>query len=152
MNIVDLKFYNLINNISSKNIDNLYSETIFKYKSLPNNIKKVLESYFHKYQFWGSLNEDQNNFTEIRKKCEVLKNFTDDFVWLYEKFEDYSSRFLLYAILNNWLNYDFDCLNKSINYKYNYYFDLDILPKLKDEVFVDVGCYVGDTVEDLIFN
>ncbi len=152
MNIVDLKFYNLINNISSKNIDNLYSETIFKYKSLPNNIKKILESYFHKYQFWGSLNEDQNNFTEIRKKCEVLKNFTDDFIWLYEKFEDYSSRFLLYAILNNWLNYDFDCLNKSINYKYNYYFDLDILPKLKDEVFVDVGCYVGDTVEDLIFN
>ena len=114
MNIIDLKFYDLISNIKFKNIERLYNDTIDKYKSLPSHIKKILENYFNKYPFWGTLNENQNDFQEIFKKCEVLKNFTEDFIWLYEKFEDYSSRFLLYAILNNWLNYDFDCLNKSI--------------------------------------
>lgn len=152
MNILDIRFYSLLKDIKDKTYDQLFEKMKLNYMSLPKTIKKTFEDYFDKYQFWGKLSEEEGIFDEIEKKCEVLKFHLDDFRWLYEKLEDYSSKYLLYAILNNWINYDFESLQKTINYKYNHYFDLDILPNCQNEVFVDVGTYTGDTIEDFLYN
>lgn len=152
MNILDIRFYNLLEEIKKFTKEQLFERIKLKYLSLPKTTKKTFENYFDKYQFWGKLNEEEGNFDEIEKKCDVLKSHIDDFSWLYEKLEDYSSKYLLYAILNNWINYDFESLQKTINYKYSHYFDLDILPSCDNEVFVDIGSYTGDTIDDYLYN
>ena len=73
-----------------------------------------------------------------------------DFVWLYENLADYKSKYILYAILNNYYNFDFISLGKVTNDIYKHYFDLDILKLQQDEVFVDMGAYIGDTTLDFI--
>lgn len=149
-NIHDRNFYQLIDSISSLSEENLLFKIKFNYSFLPKNIKTSLENYFDKYKFWGNLHEDNLDYDEIERKAKTIKKHIKDFVWLYEKLEDDSSKFLLYAILNNFINYDFTSLQKTLNQKYHHYFDFDILPKMKEEVFADIGSYTGDTVLDFI--
>ena len=114
MNQIDNKFFFLVDQIQNTT----YEKLVFRIKKgfcfLPENIKANLENYFATYDFWGSLSEEKGDFDEIEKKAKVLKCHISDFVWLYRKLEDYSSKFLLFAILNNWLNYDFTSLKQSI--------------------------------------
>ena len=149
-NIHDKNFYQLIDSISSLSEENLLFKIKFNYSFLPKNIKTSLENYFDKYKFWGNLHEDNLDYDEIERKAKTIKKHIKDFVWLYEKLEDDSSKFLLHAILNNFINYDFTSLQKTLNQKYHHYFDFDILPKMKEEVFADIGSYTGDTVLDFI--
>lgn len=149
-NIHDKNFYQLVDSISSLSEEDLLFKIKFNYSFLPKNIKTSLENYFDKYKFWGSLHEDNLDYDEIERKAKTIKNHINDFVWLYEKLEDDSSKFLLHAILNNFINYDFTSLQKTLNQKYHHYFDFDILPKMKEEVFADIGSYTGDTVLDFI--
>ena len=149
-NIHDKNFYQLVDSISNLNEEELLFKIKFNYSFLPKNIKTSLENYFDKYKFWGSLHEDNLDYDEIERKAKTKKKHIKDFVWLYEKLEDDSSKFLLYAILNNFINYDFTSLQKTLNQKYHHYFDFDILPKMKEEVFADIGSYTGDTVLDFI--
>ena len=149
-NIHDKNFYQLIDSISSLSEENLLFKIKFNYSFLPKNIKTSLENYFDKYKFWGSLHGDNLDYDEIERKAKTIKKHIKDFVWLYEKLEDDSSKFLLHAILNNFINYDFTSLQKTLNQKYHHYFDFDILPKMKEEVFADIGSYTGDTVLDFI--
>ena len=149
-NIHDKNFYQLVDSISNLNEEELLFKIKFNYSFLPKNIKTSLENYFDKYKFWGSLHEDNLDNDEIERKAKTIKNHINDFVWLYEKLEDDSSKFLLHAILNNFINYDFTSLQKTLNQKYHHYFDFDILPKMKEEVFADIGSYTGDTVLDFI--
>lgn len=149
-NIHDKNFYQLVDSISNLNEEELLFKIKFNYSFLPKNIKTSLENYFDKYKFWGSLHEDNLDYDEIERKAKTIKNHINDFVWLYGKLEDDSSKFLLHAILNNFINYDFTSLQKTLNQKYHHYFDFDILPKMKEEVFADIGSYTGDTVLDFI--
>ena len=150
INIHDKNFYQLVDSISNLNEEELLFKIKFNYSFLPKNIKTSLENYFDKYKFWGSLHEDNLDYDEIERKAKTIKKHIKDFVWLYEKLEDDSSKFLLYAVLNNFINYDFTSLQKTLNQKYCHYFDFDILPKMKEEVFADIGSYTGDTVLDFI--
>ena len=83
MNILDIRFYSLLEDIKDKAYDQLFEKMKLNYMSLPKTIKKTFEDYFDKYQFWGKLSEEEGIFDEIEKKCEVLKLHFDDFRWLY---------------------------------------------------------------------
>lgn len=150
MNYVDKDFKKLICDIKSLNEEKLFEKIKRNYDFLPESLKKNYENYFHRFSFWGSLSREKNDYTELWLKAKVLKCHVNDFVWLYKKLADYSSKFLLYAIIRNWIYYDFTSLKKSISKTKYHYFDLDIIPQCKDEVFVDVGAYVGDTSLDFI--
>lgn len=150
MNIQDKYFNNLIKIIKNNNEEQLFIKIKNNYLNLPENIKSILENYFDKYPFWGTLHSQKEDFDEIMQKTKILKKHYKDFIWLYNKLEDYNSKFVLISILANWINYDFDLLKKSINYKYRQYFDFDILPACQDETYVDVGCYQGETTLDFI--
>lgn len=64
---------------------------------------------------------------------------------MYESLEDYRSKLVLLATINNWYNYDFKTLSKVIENTYDDYFDLDLIKPNKEEVLVDLGAYIGDT-------
>ena len=152
MNEIDKKFFCLIDKIKNVSEEQLFQQIKLNYLSLPSVYKDIFEDYFTRFDYWGSLNAKNGDFNEIKGKAHVLSKHSKDFVWLYNKLEDYSSKELLYAILNNWFIYDFISLKNCIDKKYRHYFDLDIIPKSKKEVLVDVGAYVGDSALDFILS
>ena len=149
-NFLDEKFYSLINEFEKNDFYKIYSHIVRNFKRIPIVTQFSLESYFNRYAFWGNFNIADENFEVFFKKAKIFKENSQDYIWLYENLADYRSKFLLFAILNNYYNFDFNSLKNATEYVFKQYFDLNILPKCKREVFVDVGAYTGDTVKDFI--
>jgi len=149
MNYIDKEFTKLTNLLENLSLDEIFYNIRYNYIKLNDNIKNSIEDFLNKFNYWGSLDYKNNDYTEIYEKAKSLKNNLEDYKWLYNRLEDYRSKKLLFAILNNWYKYDFNNLETSRETDYKDYFDLDIV-KCKDEVFVDLGAYTGDTTLDYI--
>lgn len=149
MNYVDHNFNWLMQEIEQKSKEEVFLHIKDKYLSLSSHTKEALENFLNTFCYWGKLNEELEEFEEIENKAESLKEHIEDYKWLYHNLKDYRSKKLLFAILYNWYDYDFNTLKELMDHTYCHYFDLDIL-KCKDETFVDVGAYIGDTTLDFI--
>ena len=149
MNYVDQNFNFLINQLKGKSIEELFLHMKERYISLPKEIKNSIETFFKQFPYWGNLNETENDFEEIQNKAQSFLEHLKDYEWLYNHLQDYRSKKLLFAILYNWYDYDFQTLKSLMDGTYCHYFDLDLLA-CHDEVFVDVGAYIGDTILDFI--
>lgn len=150
MNFIDEKFFKIIEEFEVLPKKEIEKKMVLFYKFLPSNIKKSLENFFKSYNFWGTLDEAGEDFDIFKKKAQIFKEKREDFVWLYDSLKDYKSKAVLLSILNNYYNFDLNGLNLVADKIYKHYFDLDLLPFCKNEVFVDVGAYTGDTVLDYI--
>ena len=150
MNFIDEKFFKIIEEFEVLPKEEIEKKMVLFYKFLPSNIKKSLENFFKSYNFWGTLDEANEDFDIFKKKAQIFKEKREDFVWLYDSLKDYKSKSILLSILNNYYNFDLNGLNLVADKIYKHYFDLDLLPFCKNEVFVDVGAYTGDTVLDYI--
>ena len=150
MNFIDENFFKIIKEFEVLPKEEIEKKMILFYKSLPSNIKKSLENFFKSYNFWGTLDEANEDFDIFKKKAQIFKEKREDFVWLYDSLKDYKSKAVLLSILNNYYNFDLNGLNLVADKIYKHYFDLDLLPFCENEVFVDVGAYTGDTVLDYI--
>lgn len=150
MNNIDKKFENLVNQIKLFSLDDIFNIIKRNLLFIPKKTLHSLENYLCNVNYWGTLNVEKNDFTEVYEKAKSLKEHIDDYVWLYNSLNDYKSKTLLYGILNNWYRYDFTTLDIASEKTYKHYFDLDIIPNCKDEVIADLGAYVGDTTLDFI--
>ena len=150
MNYIDKNFYNVIDEIKSKDVYDIYFHILEKFKNISENTQRSMERFFAKYDYWGELKIDDGNFKVFINKAEVFKKYADDYVKLYESLKDCKSKYVLFAILNDFYNFDFVNLKNATEYCFKHYFDLNLIPKLKENVFVDVGAYVGDTVLDYV--
>lgn len=138
----------MIEDIRNKSLEEVYDHIKRKFLNIPDNIHVSLEDYFNKFPYWGKINKIEGNYEELYNRAKSLKEHADDYIWLYNKLQDYRSKKVLFSILNNWYNFDFESLNTSIEKNYPHYFDLDIVKCDENEVFVDLGSYIGDTVLD----
>lgn len=152
MNQIDLKFALLMNEIRSLSEQELYHQIRLSFEQIPNATKNNMMNFFNQFLYWGSMDIEHNNFEEIELKVHELKEHVDDFEELYINLEDYRSKKLLYAILNNWVHYDFNTLSEVIEKCYDDYFDLDLIPTCNEEVFVDLGAYTGDSTISFLRN
>lgn len=149
MNYVDYNFKWLCDEINKSSEDEIFNHIKNKYLGLSPEIKDSLEKFLNNFNYWGKLDYKSDNFEEIKNRSYYLKKQLDLFIWLYDKLEDYRSKKLLFGILYNWYDYNFDVLKELMDNTYCHYFDLDII-KCEDEVFVDVGAYNGDTTTNFI--
>lgn len=149
-NFIDNKFYELIAEIDEKNLYELYNHMLSKFKQIPDATKRGIEDFFNKFPYWGRLNLSKENFEFIFNRAEVFKNNINDLVWLYEKLADYKSKFILFAILDNYYNFNFNNLKNAMEPIFKPYFDLDLIKNCQDEILVDVGAYTGDSVLDFV--
>lgn len=103
---------------------------------------------------WGGFDPGANKYDHFVNGIRAVKGHVDDIRWLYNTVEDYRSRKVLYGIIRFWLELDFKYKNAIIENNYNDYFDLDVLRDTInfDEVFVDCGCYIGDTAQSFFDN
>ena len=152
MNQIDLKFALLLQEIRNLSESELYYQIRSAFEQIPDVTRNNMVNFFNQFLYWGSIHIENNNYEEIELKVKELKEHVDDFEELYLNLEDYRSKKLLYAILNNWVHYDFDTLNEVIEKFYDDYFDLDLIPSCNNEVFVDLGAYTGDSTISFLRN
>ena len=86
-----------------------------------------------------------------------MDDFKDDFVKNKEKYEDIykllkdkKSKEIFEKVINFKISYDLQFMEGFKNDHVNQYFDEELIPKIKDIVFVDGGSYVGDTLPNII--
>lgn len=147
-NHVDSAFSELFKEIHSLPYDTVLYRIKKAFSKLAKPNQTNLSDYFSKYQFWGSLEPQKNNYQVFENRAFSLKEHLEDFCWFYNKLEDYRSKKTLYAILNNWYRFDFETLAQVKETNYKDYFDLDIFACDENEVFLDLGAYIGDTIMD----
>ena len=145
MNYIDKNFYDLIEHFKTSSTQEIFNHIKNLYVNLNPETKKGIEKFLNDFNYWGLLKEEEDNFEEIEKKAKALKENYKEYQKLYESLEDYRSKLVLLATINNWYNYDFKTLSKVIENAYDDYFDLDLIKPNKEEVLVDLGAYIGDT-------
>lgn len=105
--------------------------------------------YYRKYPLWGALNPENGDFDTLIRRAHTVKTHLEDLIWLYKSLSDYRSKMTLLAVLFNWTDFNLSLLN-DIREKGMQYYDPDLIPSGKDEIFVDVGAYTGDSILNFI--
>lgn len=150
MNYVDAQFQWLIGTLESLSEEETFEKIKNNYKNIDIKIQQSLEDYFSKFNYWGKLKKSSEEFEEIQNRAHSLHTHLKDFQWLYKKLGDFRSKKLLYAIMNNWLQYDFKSLKECQEQTFCDYFDLDLVKADQDTVLIDLGAYTGDTTLNFI--
>ena len=149
-NSIDSRFYKMIGEISQLPYENILQHLKDGFQRLDKNLQQNHIDYFRRFAFWGSLNPQNNDYQILENRSAALHDHWRDFLWLYNRLKDYRSKIVLLGTLSNWFYYDFSTLGAARESTYPDYFDLDLIQVAKDEVFVDLGAFVGDTVLDYI--
>lgn len=150
MNSIDKNFYNLISYLKKLTEEEIFNNIKYQYEQLNPETQKSIEVFLAKFDYWRTLNHNLMDYEEIKRRAQSIHNHLKDFIWLYEHLGDYRSKKLLYAILNNWYRYDFCSLKECQENNYRDYFDLDIVKCDEEEIFVDLGAFIGDTILDYL--
>ena len=152
MYIIDKKFKTLTSIFKALSLEEIYENIKEKYLIIPDATKDSLEKFLDEFPYWGRLKRYENDYEELYNRAISLKNHVDDYITLYNSLCDYRSKKLLYSILSNWYQFDFNSIEESFEKNFSHYFDLDIVKCDKNEVIVDAGAFIGDTVIDYINN
>ena len=150
MNKIDINFKNLIASLKVLSPEMIFNNIKTSYLNIDEFNKQAIERFLAQFNYWGKLKYEESEFEELCLRAEVLKNHADDFDNLYNNLGDYRSKKVLYGILNYWYNSDFNSLAIAYEGNYSQYFDLDLIKQNKEEVYVDVGAYTGDTILNYI--
>lgn len=150
LNELDKKMKELISELKLFSEKEIYEHIREKLKIVPVDTQESISKFLDNFSFWGSFHPTENDFSTLERLSKFLKENSEKFEKMYQSLEDYRSKKIFYAILNNWYNYDFINLEQVMEKCFSHYFDLDIIPSCQEEVFVDLGAFNGDTVEDFI--
>ena len=149
-NYIDKLFYNLMTEIKAKDSNDIYFNMFTKFRMIPFTTQLSIQQFLNKFNYWGKIEIEKDNYEMLKNKSVVFKKYQDEYIKLYESLADYKSKYILFSILNNFYNFDFEHLKNSMENIYKHYFDLDLMPKFKDKVFVDVGAFTGDSTLDFL--
>ena len=150
LNWLDKKTKELISELKLFSEKEIYEHIRENLNIVPVDTQESISKFLDNFSFWGSFHPTENDFSTLERLSKFLKENSEKFEKMYQSLEDYRSKKIFYAILNNWYNYDFINLEQVMEKCFSHYFDLDIIPSCQEEVFVDLGAFNGDTVEDFI--
>ncbi len=110
--------------------------------------KYLLIRNFHNglFHLWGKIDLDEGVYELFEERARELKEHLEEFEWLYQELEDYRSKKVLYGILHFWLTLDYEAKKTLTENNFQPYYDCDIFTCDENEVLVDLGAYVGDSV------
>ena len=108
-------------------------------------------NYYNEYKhLWGGIDFEKNIFELVENRAYALVEHRKDFEWLYNQLGDYRSKKILLNILNYWITNNDDKISEISDKYFSQYFDFDLIKINNNEVFVDVGAYIGDTLVDFV--
>ncbi len=149
-NAFDREFLGFIQHIWNTSEDELLQQmkrTLNEWKKTPDRkgAYQGFVDYFARFPLWGTLHPERGDFDTLRRRAAVLKRHSYDFLWLYRRLEDYLSKRTLTAILSNWAVLDL-AYPQTVKSIFPDYWEPDIFPDNREDVLVDVGAYVGDSI------
>ncbi len=150
---IDHDFYMLfekILNISEENLVWVMRENLEKIRQKAPQIFQSVVTNYNYWNYWGKIDLESGNLELIQNRVKELKEHGRDLIWVYEKLEDFRSKKVLYYLIQNWLTFRPDFLERSREKVYDQYFDMDIILCDKEEVIVDLGAFIGDTYDAYI--
>jgi len=140
---IDKQFHDLMQLMQEQSIDMIKTTMLHSFRNLSAANQTILENYFDKYPFWGTLHDASSDHDCLYKKAKSLHENAESYFWLYEHLSDYRSKATLLGVLKNWCF--FSSMNPYREKVFDDYFDLDIMHCNQNEVLVDVGAFTGDT-------
>lgn len=152
-NFVDYEFYSFMNYVEMVPDEIILEDMKRNFQKISqygDDVYRNTIGCYNFYNYWGKINPDEDVWDLLYDRLNQLKNHREDFIWLFEELVDYRSKMVLNGILHYWVEYDYKLATKINETNYNSYFDLDIIQPDPEEVFVDLGAYIGDTIEDFV--
>jgi FkbM family methyltransferase len=152
----DRKFIELISIIKNNDAQTLIKNTMDCLKKIKEENHSLYELLTVGYRGWYFETNwldgvDGGNNSLITNRITTLKNNADKIEWLYDHLEDNLSRTSLNALIISWLTFSMqEALKISTYCTQNTVANSDIFPFYQNEVFVDCGSYVGDTVAEFV--
>lgn len=148
-NQIDIEFERLMQFIRERDVQHV-TEAVkrnLKHFSTTSN-RQYLNSmnFINQYKLWGTYFPEGGIFELAENRAGALVEHREDFQWLYSILGDYRSKRILVNILYYWLMSDTKRVDQIRDKTFSQYFDKDIVKCGKDEVFVDIGAYIGDTI------
>ncbi len=102
--------------------------------------------FVNQYKLWGEYDPQRGVYAMAEGRAHALSAHRADFEWLYSVLGDWRSKRILVNILYYWLMSDPQRVEQLCDKTFKQYFDLDIIRCDENEVFVDIGGYIGDTL------
>ena len=152
----DRKFAALISIIRGNDSQTMITNAmncLKKIKEDNNALYELLTVGYRGWYFKGNWLDgvDGGNNSLVTNRIETLKNNVDKLEWLYDHLEDNASKISLNALIDSWLTFSMqEALKISMYCSQNVVANPDIFPFYENEVFVDCGSYIGDTVADFV--
>lgn len=148
---IDSEFWSLYEYFKYVNRDAIISNAMAIFQSYTENYQRQFTSLPQRYTFLtGKLDIEQNDYSLIPIYVDMMKAEVENFKWLYNKLADYRSKQVLIRIVRFWFTFDLNDLGDLHENIFKDYFDLDLLSCDENEIMVDCGAYVGDSVLDYI--
>lgn len=107
-------------------------------------------AYYNKYKLWGLYDPEHGVHELSENRAHALVEHREDFEWLYSRLSDWRSRVTLTNLLSYWLTSKHQKIAQIQDHTFHQYFDLDLVGCGENEVFVDIGAYIGDTMVDYV--
>lgn len=152
----DRKFGELISIIRGNNSQTLIANAMDCLKDIKKEDRPLYELLTVGYRGWYFETNwldgvDGGNNSLVTNRITTLKNNVEKIEWLYDHLEDNISKISLNALIVSWLTFSMkEALKISMYCSQNVVANPDIFPFYENEVFVDCGSYIGDTVADFV--
>jgi FkbM family methyltransferase len=151
MNNVDEDFWDIYEYFKYVGKNDIYNNCLEHFKTLPEDLKDEFISLPKRYTFLkGKIDYTAGDFSLIEEHISLMSSEIENYKWLYDHLADYRSKKILNGIIKYWYTFDYNQMHSLIETLYSDYYDLDILKCHSNEVFVDLGAYIGDSVYGFI--
>lgn len=146
---MDSEFWAIYEYFKYVDRDTILRNTISLLESYPDDYKPQFALLPQVYPYLeGTIDAEKKDYSLITIYVDMMIREIESFKWLYERLGDYRSKQILLRIVRFWFTFNVNDLNQLTENIYKDYFDLDLLRCDDQEVFVDCGTYIGDTVID----
>lgn len=148
-NQIDLEFERLTSFIKERDlyeITEAVKQNLKHFKATDSGLYESTMHFTNQYNLWGTYYPEKGDYELADQRAHALVEHLEDFEWLYKALKDYRSKKILVNILYYWLMSDPKKIESIHEKTFEQYFDLDIVSCSENEVFVDIGAYIGDTI------
>ena len=152
VNRYDTYFLQLFNYLKTTDKETLVSNMMYSLKKIEQeNLEEyeLLVKMLEQYKLGGSCDPDKNDFSFLEERASVLKRHCYDLLWIFKRLEDYSSKRTFSAVLMNWADLQTEALI-SVRSLFKKYFEADIFPDGRNEIFADIGAHEGETIDSFV--
>jgi len=148
---IDTEFWDIYEFFKYANTVSIYDAVREHFNSLLEGLRIDFLALPMRYTFLKSrLDYTKEDYSLISSYVNMMAENIEKYRWLYMRLADYRSRGILNGIIRYWFQFDINDLYRLLEREFTSYFDPDILLCNEEDVVVDVGAYIGDSIFDFI--